>query len=196
MSRTPTLEQAQWMTLSEASRHLGVAQVTIRRWADSGKLPVFKTPGGHRRFRQDDLDAFMSTTGSASVPESRYGGSAHVLVVDDDPQVREMLCECLQAQGFSVAQSDSARTALLSINQRVPDLMMVDVSMPGMDGWEMLRRIREKLDVEDLPVIIFSGVVSASDLQSAPSRGANAYFRKPFDPTKLVGQAKAILTTS
>jgi DNA-binding response OmpR family regulator len=137
----------------------------------------------------------MPPSGGAELPVWGFGGPAHFLVVDDDRQVRELLSACLQQEGFSVGEADGARTALLNINQRIPDLMMVDVSMPGMDGWEMLRKIREKLDVEDLPVVIFSGVVSVHDLQSAPTRGANAYFRKPFDPRKLVAQAKSLLVS-
>lgn len=197
MPRTPQLETTDWMTLSEASEHLGVAQGTIRRWADAGSLPVFRTPGGHRRFRREDLDTFMnSASGVPQVPQSRYGGPAHILVVDDDPPIRSMLAEVLRGDGFSVGEAGNAREALLSINKRIPELLLLDVSMPGMDGWEMLRRIRDKLDVQDLPVIIFSGVVSETELRSAPGRGAQAYFRKPFDPTKLVNQARSLLMTS
>lgn len=189
-----TIEATEWLTLSEAGEHLGVAQGTIRRWADAGNLPVFRTPGGHRRFRREDLEAFMAAAGGVQkVPQSRYGGPAHILVVDDDAPIREMVGEILRGDGFSVGEASNAREALLAINKRIPELLLLDVSMPGMDGWEMLRRIRDKLDVEDLPVVIFSGVVSDTELRSAPGRGAQAYFRKPFDPTKLVNQARALL---
>ena len=77
---------------------------------------------------------------------------------------------------------------------RIPDLMMLDVSMPGIDGWEMLRRVREKLDVKDLPVVIFSGKIAEDELGHAPDRGAQGYLRKPFDPLKLVAQAKALIS--
>lgn len=185
----------QWMTLSEASAYLGVAQATIRRWTDSGQLDTFKTPGGHRRFRQDDLDRFMSAAGRSNLPESRAGdgGAPFVLVVDDDASVRAMICECLEADGFRTAQAQDARAGILAIRQRIPDLMLIDVRMPGMDGWEMLRRIRDVLDVNDLPVIVFSGEVSRQELGRAPHRGAQGFFAKPFDPSALVAQAKALV---
>jgi excisionase family DNA binding protein len=185
------------MTLSEASAYLGVAQATIRRWTDAGQLDTFKTPGGHRRFRQQDLDVFMSTAGNSHVPQSRHGaGAAHVLVVDDDAAVRDMICECLQQEGFTTDQAPDARSGILQIRERVPDLLLLDVRMPGMDGWAMLKRIREVLDVGDLPVIIYSGEISRTELGRAPQRGAQGYLHKPFDPASLVNQTKALLSVN
>ncbi len=182
-----------WLTLGEAARYLGVAQSTIRKWADSGRIETFKTPGGHRRFKRDDLDRFMYGD-AVSLPSSRgLDGPPVVLVVDDDADVRAMIREALENEGFRVDEGGSAIQGIERINQRVPDLMMLDVSMPGIDGWEMLRRVRDKLDVEQLPVVIFSGKITAGELGRAPDRGAQGYFSKPFDPRQLVAQAKALI---
>jgi excisionase family DNA binding protein len=183
----------EWLTLGEAARYLGVAQSTVRKWADMGRIETFKTPGGHRRFRRGDLDVFMQGTSGETLPESPRGGPPLVLVVDDDAAVRAVIRECLVAEGFAVAEGANAQQGIDRINERIPDLMMLDVSMPGIDGWEMLRRVREKLDVEDLPVVIFSGKVELDELGNAPARGAQGYLRKPFDPLKLVAQAKALI---
>src|SRR4051812_13116785 len=130
---SPTMTEAPtWMTLSRASNYLGVAQATIRRWTDSGQLPSFKTPGGHRRFRQEDLDKFMSTAQGSELPESRYGGLPHVLVVDDDTGIRQMIADCLLAEGFAVDQAVDARDGIMRIRERIPDLILLDVKMPGM----------------------------------------------------------------
>lgn len=186
-------ETPEWLTLGEAARYLGVAQSTVRKWADMGRLETFKTPGGHRRFRRDDLDRFMQGASGEQLPQSRRGGAPLVLIVDDDEEVRAVIRECLENEGFSVVEGSNAQQGIDRINQRIPDLMMLDVSMPGIDGWEMLRRVREKLDVRDLPVVIFSGKVSPEELGNAPDRGAQGYLRKPFDPLKLVAQAKALM---
>ena len=65
----PRNGDSDWLTLGQAARYLGVAQSTIRKWSDQGRLPAFYTPGGHRRYRQGDLDAFVA--GSASGPSGR-----------------------------------------------------------------------------------------------------------------------------
>ena len=184
----------EWMTLGEAAKYLGVAQSTVRKWADADRVETFKTPGGHRRFRRDDLDRFMQGASGEQLPRSRRGdGPPLVLVVDDDAGVRAVIRECLEQEGFAVAEGANAQQGIDRINQRIPDLMMIDVSMPGMAGCEILRRIREKLDVKDLPVVVFSGKVSPEELGHAPRRGAQGYISKPFDPFKLVAQAKALI---
>src|ERR687896_1917800 len=75
-----------WLTLGEAAKYLGVAQSTIRKWSDSGRLPAFYTPGGHRRFRRRDLDAFLSGSRGRTTH-----GAPLVLVVDDDDRLREFV---------------------------------------------------------------------------------------------------------
>ena len=183
----------EWLTLGEAARYLGVAQSTVRKWADMGRIETFKTPGGHRRFRREDLDHFMQGASGEKLPQSRRGGTPLVLIVDDDAEVRAVIRECLVKEGFDVAEGANAQQGIDKINERIPDLMMLDVSMPGIDGWEMLRRVREKLDVKDLPVVIFSGKIEEEELGHATDRGAQGYLRKPFDPLKLVAQAKALI---
>ena len=186
----------EWLTLGEAAKYLGVAQSTVRKWADSGRVETFKTPGGHRRFQREDIDRFMHGTSGATLPESSRGGQPMVLIVDDDAEVRAVIRECLEREGFQTVEGANAQQGIDKINQRIPELMMLDVSMPGIDGWEMLRRVREKLDVDELPVIVFSGKLAEEELGAAPNRGAQGYLRKPFDPLKLVAQAKALINVA
>jgi DNA-binding response OmpR family regulator len=136
----------------------------------------------------------MQGASGEQLPQSKRGGGAPlVLIIDDDAEVRSVIRECLEREGFAVVEGANAQQGIDKINQRIPDLMMLDVSMPGIDGWEMLRRVREKLDVKELPVVIFSGKIAEDELGHAPDRGAQGYLRKPFDPLKLVAQAKALI---
>src|SRR5678809_498864 len=82
--RAPTSEP-DWLTLGQAAKYLGVAQSTIRKWSDQGRVPAFYTPGGHRRYRRGDLDAFLERSG----PNSAAHAGPVVLIVDDDPRLRE-----------------------------------------------------------------------------------------------------------
>src|SRR2546428_10134473 len=76
--------ESDWLTLGQAAKFLGVAQSTLRKWSDVGRVPAFYTPGGHRRFKRADLEAFLERSG----PRKPARGPL-VLLLDDDPQVRE-----------------------------------------------------------------------------------------------------------
>lgn len=176
-----------WLTLGQAAKYLGIAQSTVRVWTDSGRLPVFYTPGGHRRFLRADLDGFIQRNGAGS----RARGDAEVLVVDDDPRLREFIRVNLEFDGMRVREAASAEEGMAALDESLPDLVMLDVTLPGIDGWEMLVRVREKHGVETLPVIMFSGRLE--EAEGVEERGASAFIGKPLDPLSLVEQAKALL---
>jgi excisionase family DNA binding protein len=179
----------EWLTLGEAAKYLGVAQSTIRKWSDSGRLPAFYTPGGHRRFRRSDLDSFLGS--------SRGAGRARpaILIVDDDANLREFLRANLELEGYLVREAATAEDVLDALEEEPPDLILLDVMMPKVDGWEMLRRVRERHGVESIPVIMFSGKVEEERAAAAAERGAQAFIGKPFDPEQLIASTKQLLRT-
>ena len=180
---------ADWLTLGQAARYLGMAQSTIRKWSDSGRLPAFYTPGGHRRFRQGDLDSFLGSSRGGAAGTAR----PLVLIVDDDPGLREYLRANLEIDGYLVREAESAEDGLAALEDEPPDLILLDVMMPGMNGWEMLQRVQERHGVGAIPVIMFSGKVDDSDVAEAKERGAEAFIGKPFDPEQLLASTKQLL---
>ena len=183
--RAPTGEP-DWLTLGQAAKFLGVAQSTIRKWSDQGRVPAFYTPGGHRRYRRRDLEAFLDRSG----PGGKSSGPL-VLVVDDDARLREFMRVNLEMEGYSVREAASADEALEAIEDQAPELVLLDVVMPGVDGWQMLQRLQERHG--SIPVIMFSGQVDEQSAARAEERGASAFVGKPFDPQHLIEQAKQIL---
>lgn len=177
-----------WLTLGQAARFLGVAQSTIRKWSDQGRVPAFYTPGRHRRFRRSDLEAFLARSG----PGQQQAGPT-VLLVDDDDRMRELVRLQLEREGYDVQEAASADEGLASIESRKPELVLLDVMMPHVDGWEMLRRIQERHGAGAIPVLMFSGQVDEAARRQAASSGASGFVGKGFDLDELVGQAKAIL---
>jgi excisionase family DNA binding protein len=183
--RAPTGEP-DWLTLGQAAKFLGVAQSTIRKWSDQGRVPAFYTPGGHRRYRRGDLEAFLERSG----PGPRGGGPL-VLVVDDDPRLREFMRVNLEMEGYSVREAASADEALDALEDQAPELVLLDVVMPGVDGWQMLQRMQERHG--SIPVIMFSGKVDDESVADAERRGARAFVGKPFDPHQLIERAKQLV---
>ena len=186
--RLASTTEPDWLTLGQAAKYLGVAQSTIRKWSDQGRVPAFYTPGGHRRYRRGDLDRFLENSG----PGARDRVGPTVLLVDDDPRLREYMRINLEAEGYSVVEADSAEEGMKALEgERIPQLILLDVMMPGTDGWEMLQRIQERHG--SIPVIMFSGQVDAKAAADAEKRGASAFIGKPFDPQELIDRAKQVL---
>jgi len=183
--RAPTTEP-DWLTLGQAAKFLGVAQSTIRKWSDQGRVPAFYTPGGHRRYRRRDLELFLDRSG----PGGKTGGPL-VLVVDDDARLREFMRVNLEMEGYSVREASSADEALEVIEDQAPELVLLDVVMPGVDGWQMLQRMQERHG--SIPVIMFSGQVDPETAADAESRGARGFVGKPFDPQQLIERAKQLV---
>ena len=186
--RAPTSDP-DWLTLGQAAKYLGVAQSTIRKWSDHGRVPAFYTPGGHRRYRRPDLDDFLNRSGP--------GGSTQqgplVLIVDDDERVREYVRVNLEMEGYAVREAGNAEEGLGVLEEVSPDLILLDVMMPEVDGWEMLRRVQERHGVGAIPVVMFSGKVNEQSAQEATARGAQGFVGKPFDPQQLIEHAKQLL---
>src|SRR5215208_7908125 len=169
----------EWLTLGQAAKYLGVAQSTMRKWSDLGRVSAFYTPGGHRRYRRSDLDQFLDRSGPTAAGRS---SGPLVLVVDDDARLREYVRVNLEAEGYEVRDAGSADDALTALGEQSPDLILLDVMMPQVDGWETLRRIQEHTGVGAIPVIMFSGKVDERSAAEAESRGVQGFIGKPFDP--------------
>jgi excisionase family DNA binding protein len=181
-------DDSEWLTLGQAARFLGVAQSTIRNWSDQGRVPAFYTPGGHRRYRRSVLEAFLDRSG----PGGRSKSGPLVLLVDDDEKVRELVRVNLEFEGYTVREAGSADEGLTAIAEAKPDLVLLDVMMPHVDGWEMLRQIQDQYGAGAIPVVMFSGKADEQAQVQATSSGAQAFVGKPFDLQQLIDQTKQI----
>ena len=114
-----------------------------------------------------------------------------MLVVDDDPRLREFIRVNLEFDGMRVREAATAEEGLAALEDDPPDLVMLDVTLPGDRRLGDAAPVREKHGVEALPVVMFSGKVEDGD--DATERGASAFVGKPLDPLALVEQAKALL---
>jgi excisionase family DNA binding protein len=186
--RPPPAGEPEWLTLGQAAKYLGVAQSTIRKWSDLGRVPAFYTPGGHRRYRRTDLDAFLQRSGPGKPARGPL-----VLVVDDEASVREVVRINLEMEGYTVREASNADEGLSAVEDDAPDLILIDVMMPEVDGWEMLRRVQARHGTGSIPVIMFSGQLESSAEREAEQRGAQAFVGKPFDLRALIEQTKQII---
>jgi DNA-binding response OmpR family regulator len=113
-----------------------------------------------------------------------------VLVVDDDTDIRGLLRELLERAGYAVSEAADGRSALRALYVARPDLVILDVSMPELDGWETLSRIR---DLSDVPVLMLTARATEIDKVRGLRAGADDYLTKPFGRQELVARAEALL---
>jgi len=113
-----------------------------------------------------------------------------VLVVDDDRPSLKMTAFLLREEGYTVFTADNGQDALRLIDEKAPDLLILYVMMPGMDGWEVTRRLRR---TTNLPIIILSAKGETSDRVYGLDLGADDYLAKPFEPSELLARVRAVL---
>lgn len=110
---------------------------------------------------------------------------AKVLVVDDENDVL-MLCRVnLEYEGYEVIEAHSGREALERVSQEGPDLILLDVMMAGMDGWQVLKELKGDPETKDIPVVMLTAKVTERDQITGLSGGATDYITKPFNPVAL-----------
>jgi DNA-binding response OmpR family regulator len=113
-----------------------------------------------------------------------------VLVVDDEPMVREVVCAYLAREGFTVEEAADGRTALDHIRSHQPDLVVLDVMLPEIDGFSLLAEVRKKTDV---PVILLTARTEEPDRVLGLELGADDYVVKPFSPRELAARVRTVL---
>jgi two-component system alkaline phosphatase synthesis response regulator PhoP len=111
--------------------------------------------------------------------------SEHILVVEDSPLVQRLLAVCLRELGRPVRAALDALAALADVAAEVPALLILDIGLPGMDGWELLRRLRLDPRCSGLPVLVLTAHAQEEFRLEADRRGADAFMTKPFEPDAL-----------
>src|SRR5262245_60004073 len=112
------------------------------------------------------------------------GHRPHILVVDDDPDILEALSEILEAEGYRMDRARHGQEALSRIDQRRPDLILLDLMMPVMDGWEFSQALHRRGDCRDVPVVVLSADRQAG--AKANVVGARGFLSKPFELNELL----------
>lgn len=119
---------------------------------------------------------------------------AHILVVDDDPRITELLRRILAFEGYSVAIAATGNEALNRALERPPDLIVLDIMLPGLNGLEVAQRLRAAGD--NVPILMLTARDAVVDRVQGLETGADDYLVKPFAPEELVARIKALLRRS
>jgi excisionase family DNA binding protein len=143
----------------EAADRLGVSLRTVQLWAEAGLLRAWKTPGGHRRILLASVDELLRRR-AGETSRRPPGGNYQVLIVEDEPDFRHLFELHLRSWGLPIDLQcvPSGFDALLQIGASRPDLLITDLRMPGIDGFEMLRALRASGEISDLEIIVVTAL--------------------------------------
>lgn len=117
-------------------------------------------------------------------------GPLSILVVEDEAFTRQLICVALQATGYTVRDAPDAESALQLAAEERPDLALLDVRLPGMDGWELCSRLRES---QELPVIFLTALGDDEHIVKGLRAGGDDYLVKPFSPAVLIARVEAVM---
>lgn len=120
-------------------------------------------------------------------------GTQTVLIVEDEQDVSEVLAYALRRQGYRVLVASEAAEGLAVARSEGPDVILLDVMMPGISGWEMLERLKRSEDTRDVPVIMCTVLAEPRYVEQAAELHAAGFVRKPFKPEEVVRTIRGVL---
>jgi PAS domain S-box-containing protein len=168
---------------------LGLALVKSFVEAHHGSVEADSAGKGHGSRFTIMLPRTKATVADASQPPAearRQAAPAHLMIIEDDADTLEMLRATLEAHGFKVTACESAAETLELAPANSVDLIVSDIGMPQMDGFEMIKKLRELDQYKSVPAIALSGYASNKDAKSALAAGFDAHVSKPVDPAELL----------
>jgi two-component system, cell cycle response regulator DivK len=120
--------------------------------------------------------------------------SKHILIVEDHEDNRQILRDLLGSVGYAMSEAADGEAALVAVKARRPDLILMDIQLPLLDGYEVTRRIKADPDFKDIPIIVVSSYALSGDEPRARVAGCDAYVTKPYSPRDLLRRIREFLS--
>ena len=194
-------DAAQFCSTKEAARLLGVSHRTVQLWVENGSLQAWKTAGGHRRITMESINKRVGARQDAiGLPQAAVPSEPQlkkILMVDDDRTLLRLYE--LEMDGWelpvTVMKAYDGFEALIQIGEQRPDLLISDLSMPGMDGFRMIRTLRENPSYAGMAIIVISGLEKAT-MQAMGLPGDIPVFPKPVPFAQLRAAVEQAFATN
>jgi len=173
-------------TTGEAAKICKVSQQTIIRCFDNGSLKGFRVPGSRfRRIPREQLYAFMKENGIPT--EALESGKRKILIVDDDEDLVDLMQDAFARDGrFDIKTANNGFGAGMLVKEFRPDLVVLDVMLPDINGKEVCQRVRNDPTMKTVKIICISGMVEQNKIADLRAAGADDFMNKPFAVDSLV----------
>jgi excisionase family DNA binding protein len=189
-----------FLTSAEVAAHVGVSPRTVSNWIRDGHLKAYRTPGGHGRVAEEDLQRFLDERGIhplPAAPDHSHDRPAvqprtRVLFIDDDENLLDIVREVLEANGFEVQTARHGFLAGYLVAHFQPNVIVLDIMMPGLDGFEVMSLLRKRPEARDVPVIACTSLRGTDAEARAQEAGFVNYLKKPLDFRGLVALLREV----
>jgi excisionase family DNA binding protein len=189
-----------FLTTGEIAKCCQVGHVTVSNWIRAGKLRASRTPGGHARVQREDFVHFL-VEHNFPIPDAFRREGKRILVVDDEHTLVEAIAQNLQAEGYQVSVAFDGYTAGVKMATVQPDLLVLDLIMPGVDGFSVCKRVKADPATRRTKILAMTGFVQEGNVAKALECGADLCLEKPFrveslktSVARLLGQRRAART--
>ena len=188
--------KSEFISTAQAARQLGLSLGAVQQMVESGPLAGWKTAGGHRRIRQDSVDALLARARSPSAPTRSGGDRLRVMVVEDDRLLQNIYRETFLTWSLpiDVHVMEHGLDALVEVGREPPDLLIADLRIPGIDGFEMIRRLRDNPLSSDIAIVVVSALGPKEIAASGGLPEDITVYRKPIPFHELHGYVQALIS--
>ncbi|MHC5019765.1 MAG: response regulator [Planctomycetota bacterium] len=185
------------LTTGEIAAKCHVSSVTVFRWIKTGLLKAYSTPGGHYRVERKEFLAFLRRQGMPVPPdmlEEEPRGTFRILIVDDEPAVLDLVKRALDGDGpYEIETAQGGYEACIKIGARRPDLVILDIVMPGVNGFEVCREIKQNPETSNCRILVLTGYPDESNIKRILEYGADRWLRKPLEIGDLREEVASLL---
>jgi excisionase family DNA binding protein len=178
-------------TTFEAAKICHVTHHSIKNWIKQGLIKSSRTPGGHYRILEEDLDSFREQYDM--FPRDKASSKKRVMIVDDDPDALSLMEKILTDEGFELIKVSNATEVGLKAAQLSPDLILLDFLMPEINGFEVTKALRENELTRSTPIMAVTCLSKEQDIERIFACGADEYLAKPFKVDQLLEKVRELI---
>lgn len=178
----------EFLSTRQAAQRLGVSLGTVQNMVENGVLDAWKTAGGHRRIPASSVDALLAKRRKQISRTADSAGQLDILIAEDDPTLQKLYRMTFDNWKLPVELRivGDGFEGLLQVGQRMPDILIADLMMPGMDGFEMIRRLRAMPELSPMDIIVVSAI-DAQEIRQKEMPQDVTVFGKPIPFHEIKG---------
>lgn len=185
------MTQEKAYTTFEAAKICHVTHHSIKNWIKQGLIRASRTPGGHYRILEHDLDAFREEYDM--FPREKGVSKKRVMIVDDDPDALALMEKILTDEGVDIVKVSNATEVGLKAAQLSPDLILLDFLMPEINGFDVCKAIRDNELTRTIPIMAVTCLSKEEDIERIFQCGADEYLAKPFKVDQLQEKVRELI---